>query len=308
MSNDILLGMSSCRTYFLPDVFLQARYGNRHGMIAGATGTGKTVSLTVMAEGFSRLGVPVFLADVKGDIAGIAGGRGEKNKLKPLASTSLGIHELRTRSQSSVGVLGDIYGQARAIPVRATVSRIGPDACSRACSKLTDVHVGRSLEIVFKLADDNGWLPARPPKDLRALAHCPADKARCERPSRAESKRGFVSATSVAAIQRSLLTLEQCAPSSSSASPSLDLCRLHAPVDMFGPRPSSTSLAADQLIPKPAPLFDVSVVAAVGIVRAFARGRRSRRCRSLFVLRRGASAVRRLSRQRCRSASNRSSA
>ena len=80
--NDILLGKSQLQS-ISPDVFLHAKYGNRHGMIAGATGTGKTVSLTVLAEGFSRLGVPVFLADVKGDLAGMSQPGTLSDKLKP---------------------------------------------------------------------------------------------------------------------------------------------------------------------------------------------------------------------------------
>ena len=169
MSNDILLGKSQLQNVS-PDVFLQARYGNRHGMIAGATGTGKTVSLTVMAEGFSRLGVPVFLADVKGDIAGMSQAAVVGDKLKPRLD-KLGITNFVPAANPVV--FWDIYGKL-GHPVRATVSEMGPTLFARLL-ELNDVQSG-VLEIVFKLADDNGWL-LLDLKDLRALLTHAAVKA-----------------------------------------------------------------------------------------------------------------------------------
>src|SRR5919107_1364661 len=142
----ILIGKGQQRVHLL------AKYGNRHGMVAGATGTGKTVSLMVMAEGFSRLGVPVFMADVKGDVAGlaVAGGAGEK-LLQRVAE--IGVEDYH--AQANPTIFWDLYGRL-GHPVRATISEIGPTLLGRIL-ELNDTQEG-VLEIVFKLADDNGWL------------------------------------------------------------------------------------------------------------------------------------------------------
>ena len=238
MSNDILLGKSQLQNVS-PDVFLQARYGNRHGMIAGATGTGKTVSLTVMAEGFSRLGVPVFLADVKGDIAGMSQAAVVGDKLKPRLD-KLGITNFVPAANPVV--FWDIYGKL-GHPVRATVSEMGPTLFARLL-ELNDVQSG-VLEIVFKLADDNGWL-LLDLKDLRALLTHAADKANAKDIA---AKYGLVSATSVAAIQRSLLTLENAGAEQFFGEPALDLADFMRQ-DMSD-RGIVNILAADQLILKP---------------------------------------------------------
>ena len=236
--NDILLGKvvtNSKRT----EVFLRPRYGNRHGMIAGATGTGKTVSLMVMAEGFSRLGVPVFLADAKGDLAGLSQAGMLSDKLKPRLD-KLGITDF-TPAANPV-VFWDIYGQL-GTPVRATVSEMGPHLFARLL-ELNDVQAG-VLEVVFKLADANGWL-LLDMKDLRALLTYASDKANTKNIS---AQYGLVNATSIAAIQRGLLRLESAGGEAFFGEPALDLADLMRQ-DLNGCGIINV-LAADQLILKP---------------------------------------------------------
>src|SRR5687767_8002749 len=139
--NRILLGKGE------QPVYLHAKYGNRHGLVAGATGTGKTVSLMVMAEGFSRLGVPVFLADVKGDVAGLAMPGAATDKVQQRA-TQIGVEGYRP--EASPVVLWDLYGKS-GHPVRTTVSEMGPALLARIL-ELNDTQSG-VLEIAFKLAD-----------------------------------------------------------------------------------------------------------------------------------------------------------
>src|SRR5919204_272508 len=192
MANDrILLGKGT------KPVHLLARYGNRHGLVAGAPGTGKTVSLMVMAEGFSRLGVPVFMADVKGDVAGLAmpGVMNEKVKAR-VAETGV---EGYTNEACPV-VFWDVYGKA-GHPVRTTVSEMGPSLLGRIL-QLNDTQSG-VLEIAFKLADDRGLL-LLDLDDLRALLGFVADNRK-----EISAAYGLVSAQSIAAIQRALLTLDR---------------------------------------------------------------------------------------------------
>ena len=236
--NDILLGKSQLQTA-QPDVYLHAKYGNRHGMIAGATGTGKTVSLMVMAEGFSRLGVPVFLADVKGDLAGLSQAAVVGDKLKPRLD-KLGIGNF-TPGANPV-VFWDIYGKL-GHPVRTTVTEMGPPLFARLL-ELNDVQSG-VLEILFKLADDHGWL-LLDLKDLRALLSWASEKDNARSIS---SGYGLVSPTSIAAIQRSLLTLESAGGNVFFGEPALDLADFMR-VGLDG-RGIVNILAADQLILKP---------------------------------------------------------
>jgi hypothetical protein len=186
---DILLGKSVLQP---ADIWLHARYGNRHGMIAGATGTGKSVSLMVMAEGFSRLGVPVFIADVKGDLAGLSQPATISDELKPRLE-KLGLTNFVPAAKPVV--FWDIYGKL-GHPVRATVSEMGPVLFARLL-ELNDVQSG-VLEIVFKLADDNGWL-LLDLKDLRALLNHAADK---ENAKTISADYGLISPTSVAVAGR----------------------------------------------------------------------------------------------------------
>jgi len=169
---------------------------NRHGLITGATGTGKTVTLQTLAENFSRIGVPVFLADVKGDLTGIsqAGKIGDK-----LAATlkERGI-ELPT-AQACPTTLWDVFGE-QGHPVRATVSDMGPLLLGRMLN-LNDTQ-GGVLNLVFKIADDNGLL-LLDLKDLRAMLQYVGDNA-----SQFTTQYGNISAASVGAIQRGLMQIE----------------------------------------------------------------------------------------------------
>ncbi|HEX3177356.1 MAG TPA: helicase HerA-like domain-containing protein [Methylomirabilota bacterium] len=218
-------------------VYLLARYGNRHGLVAGATGTGKTVSLMVMAEGFSRLGVPVFLADVKGDVAGLSmPGAGTDTVKKRAAETGI---EAYTPEASPV-VFWDVFGQA-GHPVRTTVSEMGPSLLARIL-ELNDVQAG-VLEIAFKLADDRGLL-LLDLDDLRALLSFVGESRK-----EISAAYGLVSATSIAAIQRALLTLEREGGAQMFGEPALELTDLMR-TDVSG-RGVVSILAADRLILKP---------------------------------------------------------
>ena len=176
---------------------LWLRRANRHGLIAGATGTGKTVSLQVLAEGFSRAGVPVFLADVKGDLAGISQSGGGNPKVAERAAL-LGIAD--PASDGCPTVPWDLFGE-QGHPIRATVSEMGPLLLARLL-ELNDVQEG-VLNLTFKVADDEGLL-LLDLKDLRAMLAHVADNAATFAP-----RYGTVSKASVGAIQRQLLVLEQ---------------------------------------------------------------------------------------------------
>src|SRR5438094_3698143 len=144
--DEILIGKGERPVHLLP------RYGNRHGLVAGATGTGKTVSLMLLAEGFSRLGVPVFMADVKGDVAGLAFPGTASEKIQERVQ-QIGVEGYAP--ESSPVVFWDLYGRA-GHPVRTTISDMGPHLLSR-IMELNDVQAG-TLDIAFKLADDRGLL------------------------------------------------------------------------------------------------------------------------------------------------------
>jgi DNA helicase HerA-like ATPase len=229
--NHILLGKGE------QPVYLHARYGNRHGLVAGATGTGKTVSLMVLAEGFSRLGVPVFMADVKGDVAGLAmpGSGGEKIQERVRA---IGIEGYT--AEANPVVFWDLYGTS-GHPVRTTISELGPTLLARILS-LSDAQVG-ALEIAFTLADDRGLL-LLDLDDLRALLTFVAENRKD-----VSAKYGLVSAQSVAAIQRGLLSLEREGGDKMFGEPALELADLMR-TDLSG-RGIINVLAADQLVLKP---------------------------------------------------------
>jgi len=229
--NDIYLGQGDVPVHLL------ARYGNRHGLIAGATGTGKSVSLMVMAEGFSRLGVPVFLADVKGDIAGLAVAGAMSERLQQRVTT-LGLSDFR--NEANPVVFWDLYGKL-GHPVRTSVTEMGPLLLARIL-ELNDTQSG-VLDIVFKLADDEGLL-LLDLDDLRALLSFVATNAK-----HVSQTHGLVSPTSVAAIQRSLLRLEQAGGREFFGEPMLDLADLMRQ-DMSG-RGIINLLAADKLILNP---------------------------------------------------------
>ncbi|MFA5205850.1 MAG: helicase HerA-like domain-containing protein [Lentisphaeria bacterium] len=218
-------------------VFLLAPYGNRHGLVAGATGTGKSVSLMVLAEGFSRLGVPVFMADVKGDIAGLAlAGTGGDKLRQRAAQTGLDGYT----PEASPVVFWDLYGKA-GHPVRTTASEMGPTLLERIL-ELNDIQAG-VLDIVFKLADDQGLL-LLDLDDLRAVLAYAA-----EHRQEISTHYGLVSTASVSAIQRALLSLEREGGKSLFGEPALELADLMR-TDLSG-RGVINLLAADQLVMKP---------------------------------------------------------
>ena len=141
--------------------YLTLKLANRHGLVSGATGTGKTVTLQVLAEGFSRAGVPVFAADVKGDLSGISG-RGEPRTPSSRAPRSMGFDY---QPDGFPGVFWDVFGE-QGHPIRATISEMGPLLLARLLD-LNDVQEG-VLNIAFRIADEQGLL-LLDLKDLRAM-------------------------------------------------------------------------------------------------------------------------------------------
>jgi DNA helicase HerA-like ATPase len=179
------------------EISLLPALANRHGLITGATGTGKTVTLQVMAERFSRIGVPVFMADVKGDLSGIS------QRAPPHRSSSSALKLLDVPEPPYAAcptVFWDVYGE-QGHPIRATISDLGPLLLSRVLN-LNDTQAG-VLALVFKVADDNGLL-LLDLKDLRAMLQHVGDHAQ-----ELQTNYGNVSAASIGAIQRGLLALEQ---------------------------------------------------------------------------------------------------
>ncbi len=228
--SDILIGKGDNMVWLLP------KYANRHGLVAGATGTGKSVSLMLLAEGFSKLGVPVFLADVKGDFAGLSQAGSMNDKIKARID-QIGFEW--TAAANPV-VFWDIYGTL-GHPVRTTISEMGPQLLARLL-ELNDTQSG-VLEIVFKSADDNGLL-LLDIKDLRALLAWATDHAK-----EISQHYGRVTASSISAIQRGLLSLDQAGGDRFFGEPALDLADL-VRQDLSG-RGIVNILAADQLILKP---------------------------------------------------------
>ncbi len=218
-------------------VYLLGKYGNRHGMIAGATGTGKSVTLMVLAEGFSRMGVPVFMADVKGDISGLAiAGTPSEKRLERV--NQIGMKGYAT--EANPVVFWDIFGKA-GHPVRTTISEIGPELLGRML-ELNETQSG-TLQIAFKLADDQGLL-LLDMDDLRSLLGFLSENRK-----EISTEYGLVSSQSVAAIQRALLTLERAGGTSLLGEPALALQDLFR-TDLSG-RGVINILAADKLILKP---------------------------------------------------------
>ena len=177
-------------------VYLEPSMANRHGLIAGATGTGKTVTLKVLAESFSDMGVPVFMADIKGDLSGMCE-VGSENKHIRRSIDTMGIENF-TYTTYPVQ-LWDVYGKL-GLPVRTTISVMGPELLGRLLG-LTEIQCG-VLRIIFRIADDQGLLLIDL-KDLRSMTQYVGDHA-----SEFKLTYGNVSGQSVGAIQRALLTLE----------------------------------------------------------------------------------------------------
>lgn len=178
--------------------YLQLKLANRHGLITGATGTGKTVSLQILTEGFSRAGVPVFCADVKGDLSGLAMSGESKDFLEARADT-IGFAD-HYKYEAFPTIFWDLFGE-QGHPIRTTISDMGPLLLSR-LMELNATQEG-VLNIAFKIADEEGLL-LLDMKDLRALLSNLAERAQ-----EISGSYGNVSKASVGAIQRQLLVLEQ---------------------------------------------------------------------------------------------------
>ena len=219
------------------EIYLDPAIGNRHGLITGATGTGKTVSLQVIAERFSAIGVPVFMADIKGDLSGISQAGSATPKIVERIK-KLGLGEY-TYNGSPV-TFWDLYGE-QGHPIRATVSEMGPLLFGRLLN-LNETQ-GGVLTIVFKVADDNGLL-LLDLKDLRAMLDYVGSNAEMFR-----TKYGNVSTASVGAIQRGLLTLEEQGADKFFGEPALNLDDM-LQADAKG-RGMVNILAADRLMQAP---------------------------------------------------------
>jgi DNA helicase HerA-like ATPase len=218
------------------DLGLLPAMANRHGLIAGATGTGKTVTLQALAERFSAIGVPVFMADVKGDLAGLAAAGGGNAKVAERVK-SLGIEGFAYRALPVT--FWDVFGDS-GHPVRATVSELGPLLLGRILD-LNETQAG-VLAAVFKIADDQGLL-LLDLKDLRALLQFAGDNA-----AQFRTQYGNISTASVGAIQRGLLTLESQGGAKFFGEPALDLGDL---MQSVGGRGVVNILAADKLLASP---------------------------------------------------------
>jgi DNA helicase HerA-like ATPase len=210
---------------------------NRHGLIAGATGTGKTVTLKVLAEGFSRLGVPVFMADVKGDLAGISQPGTDNPKLQERCRT-LGLSTLEFCPFPVM--FWDVFGE-QGHPVRATISDMGPLLLGR----LLDLNETQSgvLTLVFKIADDSGML-LLDLKDLRAMLEYVGENAK-----QFTTQYGNVSTASIGAIQRGLLALDEQGGEKFFGEPALNIADL-LQTDSAG-RGYINILAAEKLMLSP---------------------------------------------------------
>jgi hypothetical protein len=212
---------------------------NRHGLITGATGTGKTITLQVLAERFSSIGVPVFMADVKGDLSGLAASGIDSPKLRQRLQ-SLGVSDWTP--ESFPAAFWDVTGE-QGHPVRATISDMGPVLLARLLN-LNDTQSG-VLQLVFKIADDNGLL-LLDLKDLRAMIQHVGAHAR-----EFTTEYGNVSAASIGAIQRGLLTLGEQGGEAFFGEPMLDINDLMQTDGSQGGKGIVNILAADKLMASP---------------------------------------------------------
>lgn len=218
--------------------YLPLKWGNRHGLIAGATGTGKTVTLQVLAEGFSDAGVPVFMADVKGDLSGVCQSSEMQDFLTKRAEVIEFTSEYKGRAYPAV--FWDVFGE-KGHPVRTTVSEIGPLLLSRML-ELNDTQEG-VLNIAFRVADEQGLL-LLDLKDLRSLLGSLNDQR-----EEISATYGNVSTASIGAIQRSLLRLEDQGADKFFGEPALELTDLMK-TDIDG-KGNINILAADKLMNSP---------------------------------------------------------
>ncbi len=217
--------------------YLKLKYANRHGLITGATGTGKTVSLQIMAEGFSNAGVPVFCADVKGDLAGLAA-EGNMEDFLVKRANDIGLDDYEP--QEFPTVFWDLFGK-QGHPIRTTISDMGPLLLSRLMD-LTEAQEG-VLNIAFRIADEEGLL-LLDMKDLQSLLSHIAKNSR-----EISGRYGNVTKQSVGAIQRSLLVLENQGGANFFGEPALNISDLMR-VTRDG-RGAINILAADQLMMAP---------------------------------------------------------
>ena len=194
-------------------IYLEPSMANRHGLIAGATGTGKTVTLKVLAESFSDMGVPVFLADIKGDLTGMCQ-EGIETKHIRRSIDSMGLDSVGYSYASYPVRFWDVYGE-KGLPVRTTISEMGPDLLARLLG-LNETQSG-ILSIVFRIADDKGLLLVDL-KDLRSMIQYVGDNA-----GEYKLTYGNISSQSVGAIQRALLRLEDEGGNIFFGEPDLDL-------------------------------------------------------------------------------------
>ena len=219
------------------EVFLLPALANRHGLIAGATGTGKTVSLMVLAEQFSSIGVPVFLADVKGDLGGLSQPGGGNPKVDERIQ-KLGLQDYGFRG--SPVVFWDVFGE-QGHPARSTVSEMGPLLLGRLLN-LNDTQ-SDVLSVVFKVADQNGLL-LLDLKDLQAMIHYVGENT-----AQFETEYGRMSAASLGSIQRALVAFEEQRGAALFGEPALDL------EDLIQTAPDGRGiiniLAADKLMQSP---------------------------------------------------------
>jgi len=205
MSEGMFVGLGEGPVELLP------KLANRHGLIAGATGTGKTVTLQILAEQFSAIGVPVFMADVKGDLSGMSQPGGGKPKLEERA-TQIGLGTLTYAASPTI--FWDLYGE-QGHRVRTTISEMGPLLLSRLLD-LNETQEG-VLNIAFRVADDDGLL-LLDLKDLRAILQFLSENAK-----EIQAEYGNVSGATVGAIQRQLLVLEQEGADMFFGEPALDI-------------------------------------------------------------------------------------
>jgi uncharacterized protein len=233
MTDPLLIAKTSDAS--LTDLMLLPNMANRHGLIAGATGTGKTVSLQVLAEHFSSIGVPVFMADVKGDLTGIS----QPGKDNPKVAERAKLLKIDLAPAACPVTLWDVFGE-QGHPVRATISEMGPVLLARIFN-LNDTQSG-VLALAFKIADDKGLL-LLDLKDLRALLAYVGENA-----SQFTTDYGNVSPASIGAIQRGLLTLEQQGGDKFFGEPALALDDLMQTIDGKG---VINILAADKLLSSP---------------------------------------------------------
>ena len=231
----------------MPDPILVARHGdteclllpqlvNRHGLITGATGTGKTITLQAIAESLSGLGVPVFMADIKGDLTGISQAGKVSDKLAAVLKERGLDAPAPTRCPTT---LWDVFGE-QGHPVRATVSDMGPLLITRMLA-LNEIQSG-VLSLVFKIADDRGLL-LLDLKDLRAMLQHVGDNA-----AEFQTEYGNISAASIGAIQRGLMQIEQQGGTSFFGEPMLSIADFMQTVDGKG---VINILAADKLLQSP---------------------------------------------------------